>query len=137
MANYNRVTLLGRTTRAPELRHVGENNTAVTDLGLAVNDRVKKGGEWVEEATFVDVTFWGRQAEVACEYLKKGSQLLVEGRLKLDQWEKDGEKRSKLRVVGEKLQLLDSRSPANVNQTDAQAALDANGVAEEAEAQAF
>ena len=81
--------------------------TAVTDIGLAVNDRRKsQSGEWVEETTFVDVTLWGRTAEVASEYLGKGSPILVEGRLKLDSWETDGQKRSKLRVVGERMQML-------------------------------
>ena len=109
MASFNRVVLLGNVTRDPELRYIA-SGTAVTDIGLAVNDRRKTPtGEWVEETTFVDVTLWGRTAEVACEYVTKGSPLLIEGRLKLDTWEKDGKKNSKLRVVGEKMQLLGSR----------------------------
>ena len=82
----------------------------MTDIGLAVNDRVKRNNEWVDETTFVDVTLWGRQAEVANEYLSKGAPVLIEGRLKLDTWEQEGQKRSKLRVVGEKMQMLGSRS---------------------------
>ena len=110
MASFNRVVLLGNVTRDPELRYIS-NGTAVTDIGLAVNDRRKTAsGEWVEETTFVDVTLWGRTAEVAGEYVTKGSPLLIEGRLKLDTWEKDGQKNSKLRVVGERMQLLGSRS---------------------------
>ncbi len=106
MASYNRVVLLGNVTRDPELRYV-PSGMAVTDLGLAVNDRRKNAnGEWVEETTFVDVTLWGRTAEVACEYLSKGSPVFIEGRLKLDTWEKEGKKNSKLKVVGEKLQLI-------------------------------
>ena len=109
MASFNRVVLLGNVTRDPELRYIA-SGTAVTDIGLAVNDRRKTPtGEWVEETTFVDVTLWGRTAEVACEYVTKGSPLLIEGRLKLDTWEMDGKKNSKLRVVGEKMQLLGSR----------------------------
>jgi single-strand DNA-binding protein len=110
MASYNRVILLGNVTRDPELRYIS-NGTAVTDIGLAVNDRRKDGktGEWIEETTFVDVTLWGRTAEIAGEYVTKGSPLLIEGRLKLDTWEKDGKKNSKLRVVGERMQLLGSR----------------------------
>jgi single-strand DNA-binding protein len=74
---------------------------------LAVNDRVKRGEKWETEATFVDVTLWARQAEVAAEYLKKGSPVFIEGRLKLDRWEGDGgAKRSKLKVIGERMQLL-------------------------------
>jgi single-strand DNA-binding protein len=110
MASFNKVILLGNVTRDPELRYIA-NGTAVTDIGLAVNDRRKTAsGEWVEETTFVDVTLWGRTAEVAGEYVTKGSPLLIEGRLKLDTWEKDGKKNSKLRVVCDRMQLLGSRS---------------------------
>jgi single-strand DNA-binding protein len=110
MASFNKVILLGNVTRDPELRYIS-SGTAVTDIGLAVNDRRKDGktGEWIEETTFVDVTLWGRTAEIAGEYVTKGSPLLIEGRLKLDTWEKDGKKNSKLRVVGERMQLLGSR----------------------------
>ena len=109
MASYNRVILVGNLTRDVELRHLN-SGTAVADVGLAVNDRRKsQSGEWVDETTFVDVTLWGRTAEVASEYLSKGSPLLVEGRLKLDTWETDGQKRSKLKVVCEKMQMLGGR----------------------------
>lgn len=112
MASYNRVILVGNLTRDPELRYI-PSGTAVTDVGLAVNDRRKNAdGEWVEEVTFVDVTLWGRQAEVASEYLTKGSPVLIEGRLKLDQWEQDGQKRSKLKVVGQRMQMLGTRGGA-------------------------
>ena len=112
MASFNRVILIGNLTRDPELRYVS-SGTAVTDIGLAVNDRRKNAnGEWVEETTFVDVTLWGRTAEVAGEYLTKGSPVLIEGRLKLDNWEgKDGQKHSKLRVVCDRMQMLGSRGP--------------------------
>ena len=108
MASFNRVILVGNLTRDPELRYI-PSGTAVSEIGLAVNDRVKRGEQWVDETTFVDVTMWGRTAEVANEYLSKGAPVLIEGRLKLDSWEKDGQKRSKLRVVCEKMQMLGSR----------------------------
>ncbi len=109
MANYNRVILLGRLTRDVEIKYT-PSGLAVTEIGLAVSDRRKnQAGEWIEETTFVDVTLWGRQAEVASEYLSKGSPIFVEGRLKLDTWETDGQKRSKLRVVGERMQMVGSR----------------------------
>ena len=109
MASFNRVILVGNMTRDVELRYT-PSGTAVTEIGLAVNDRRKSAnGEWVDETTFVDVTLWGRTAEVASEYLSKGSPILVEGRLKLDTWETDGQKRSKLRVVGERMQMLGGR----------------------------
>jgi single-strand DNA-binding protein len=109
MASFNRVILVGNVTRDPELRYI-PSGTAVTEIGLAVNDRRKTAsGEWVEETTFVDVTLWGRTAEVAGEYVSKGSPLLIEGRLKLDTWEKDGRKNSKLKVICERMQLLGGR----------------------------
>lgn len=105
MASYNRVILVGNLTRDPELRYI-PSGTAVSEIGLAVNDRVKKGDQWVDETTFVDITLWARTAEIANQYLSKGSPVLIEGRLKLDTWEKDGQKRSKLKVIGEKMQML-------------------------------
>ena len=72
------------------------------------------GGEWTEETTFVDVTLWKRAAEVCGEYLSKGSPVLIEGRLKLETWETDGQKRSKLKVIGERMQMLGKR-PQNEN----------------------
>jgi len=109
MASFNKVILVGNVTRDIEVRYT-QSSMAVTDLGMAVNDRRKnQQGEWVEEATFVDVTLWGRTAEVAAEYLSKGSPVLIEGRLKLDTWETDGQKRSKLQVVGERMQMLGGR----------------------------
>jgi single-strand DNA-binding protein len=110
MASFNRVVLMGNLTRDPELRYI-PSGTAVCDIGLAVNDRRKTpNGEWVEETTFVDVTLWARTAEVAGEYLSKGSPVLVEGRLKYDTWEtQDGQKRSKLRVVAERLVMVGGR----------------------------
>ena len=109
MASFNRVILVGNLTRDVELRYT-PSGTAVTDIGLAVNDRVKRKDEWVDETTFVDITLWGRTAEVAGEYLKKGSPILIEGRLKLDTWESGGQNRSKLKVVGDRMQMLGSKS---------------------------
>lgn len=113
MASYNRVILVGNLTRDIELKYT-PGGTAVTDIGMAVNDRRKSAtGEWVDETTFVDVTLWGRTAEVASEYLSKGSPILVEGRLKLDTWETEGQKRSKLRVVCDRMQMLGGGSPGS------------------------
>src|ERR1700688_2145014 len=111
MANLNRVLLIGNLTRDPEVRYTPKG-TAVTEIGLAVN-RIYSGedGEKKEETTFVDVTLWGRTAEIAGEYLKKGRPVFIEGRLQLDTWDdkQSGQKRSKLKVVGEGLQLIGSR----------------------------
>ena len=116
MASFNRVILVGNLTRDPELRYI-QSGMAVTDIGLAVNDRRKTAnGEWVEETTFVDVTVWGRTAETVCEYLTKGSPVLFEGRLKLDTWEKDGQKHSKLKVTCERMQMLGGRGQGGGDQ---------------------
>jgi single-strand DNA-binding protein len=111
MASYNKVMLLGNLTRDPEVKYTPKGS-AVADIGLAVNRTyTTDGGEKREETTFVDVTMWGRQAEIAGEYLKKGRPLFVEGRLQLDTWDdkQTGQKRSKLRVVCENFQMLGSR----------------------------
>jgi len=113
-ANLNRVFLAGNLTRDPELRYT-PSGTPVCELGLAINDKRKNpNGEWVEETTFVDITLWARQAEVAGEYLTKGSNVLIEGRLKFDQWEdkESGQKRSKLRIVGDRMQMLGGKAGA-------------------------
>ena len=111
MASFNKVILLGNLTRDPEVRYTPKG-TAVTELGMAVN-RVytAENGEKREETTFVDITLWGRTAEIAGEYLKKGRPVFIEGRLQLDTWDDktSGQKRSKLKVVGEGLQLIGSR----------------------------
>ena len=108
MASFNRVILVGNLTRDIELRYTPQG-TAVTDVGLAVNDRVKRNDQWVDEVNFFDITLWGRTAEIANDYLNKGSAVLIEGRLKYETWEQDGQKRSKVKVVGEKMQMLGSR----------------------------
>ncbi|MEQ1903886.1 MAG: single-stranded DNA-binding protein [Pirellulaceae bacterium] len=111
MASYNLVILVGNLTRDIELKYT-QNQLAIAKFGLAVNDRVKKNNEWVDEATFVDITLFGRTAEIANQYLSKGSSVLIEGRLKLDTWESEGQKRSKLHVIGERMQMLGSRGGA-------------------------
>ncbi len=103
---------MGNITRDPEVRYT-TGGTAVTDISLAINrNRTdKKSNERVEETTYVEVTLWGHNAEIAGEYLKKSSPVLIEGRLQQDQWEdkQTGQKRSKLKVVGESMQLLGGR----------------------------
>ena len=102
----NIVILLGRLTRDPELRYM-PNQTAVATFGLAVNRRYKQGEDWKEEVCFVDVTVFGRQAETTAEYLHKGSQALIEGRLTFRKWEgKDGQPHSKHEVVANRVQFL-------------------------------
>ena len=113
MASFNRVILVGNLTRDPELRYTPKG-TAVAKVGLAVN-RVwtTETGEKKEEVTFVDVDVFGRTAENVGQYMRKGSPILIEGRLRLDQWDdkQTGQKRTRLRVVAENMQLLGGRPP--------------------------
>jgi single-strand DNA-binding protein len=108
MANLNKVMLIGNLTRDPELRYTPKG-TAVADIGLAIN-RIwtNEQNQRQEETTFVEVTLWGRQAELAQQYLSKGRGAYIEGRLHMDTWDDKatGQKRSKLKVVGESLQFL-------------------------------
>ena len=114
MANLNKVMLIGNLTRDPELRYTPKG-TAVAELGLAIN-RVwnNEQGQRQEETTFVDVTLWARQAELAQQYLTKGNPVYIEGRLSLDTWDDKttGQKRSKLKVIGENLQFLPTGNKA-------------------------
>jgi single-strand DNA-binding protein len=112
MANLNKVMLIGNMTRDPQLSIIPSTQNQVCDFGLAVNrtwtgpDGVKK-----EEVTFVDCTCFGKTAEILTKYKKKGDPLFVEGRLKLDQWEKDGVKHYKMRVIVENFQFLNRGQP--------------------------
>ncbi|MFT4177789.1 MAG: single-stranded DNA-binding protein [Luteolibacter sp.] len=129
MANLNKVMLMGNLTRDPELRYTPKG-TAVADIALAIN-RVwnNEQNQKQEETTFVDITLWGRQAELAQQYLTKGRGVYIEGRLQLDTWDDKatGQKRSKLKIVGENLQFLPgggnsqggSRPPASAPQRSA------------------
>jgi single-strand DNA-binding protein len=107
MASYNKVLLMGNLTRDPELRYTPKG-TAVLEIGLAINRRYQVENETKEEVVFVDITFWGRQAETINQYCKKGRPLFVEGRLQLDTWDdrQTGQKKSRLRVVGENFQFI-------------------------------
>lgn len=110
MANLNKVLLIGRLTRDPESRSTKTGN-AVVSFGLAVNRTYTRQGsdEKVEETCFLDLEAWGKTGDTIARFMKKGSQIFIEGRLKFDQWEKDGQKHNKIRVVVENFQFLDSR----------------------------
>ena len=110
---YNKVILVGNLTRDIEIRYT-PGGTAVCNTGIAVNRRYKSAtGEQKDETMFIDITFFGRTAEIANQYLRKGSKVLVDGRLNLEQWTaQDGSKRSKHSVTVENLQMLGSREDA-------------------------
>ena len=109
MADFNKVILVGNLTRDPEMRHTS-SGAGVCTLGMAINRKFTSQGETREETCFVDISVWGRQGESCTEYLRKGRSVLVEGRLKLDQWDdrETGKKRSRLSVVAERVQFLSS-----------------------------
>ena len=111
MPNFNRVILMGRLTRDPELKHL-PSNTAVTDIALAVNDRWKdkNSGESKERVNYIDCVAFGRTAEVINEYFRKGNPILIEGSLRMEQWQdKEGKNRSKLKVVIDGFEFIGSR----------------------------
>ncbi len=110
MASLNKVFLLGNLTRDPDLRSLPSGQT-VCELGLAVNRRFMTTSGESEETCFVDIVVWGKAAENCKQYLEKGSQVLVTGRLQYDQWEdrNGGGKRSRLRVVAEQVQFMSRR----------------------------
>ena len=106
MASLNKVFLIGNLTKDPEVRYT-PSGSAVGDLRMAINRKFKTAdGQAKEETCFVGVVVWGRQAETCGEYLRKGSPLMVEGRLQYQEWEKDGQKRNTLRVVAERVQFM-------------------------------
>jgi len=109
MSSYNKVILMGNLTRNPEVRFT-QSGMAICKFGLAVNRRFKDGtsGEWREEATFVDITIFGKRGEAFAKYHEKGKPAFIEGSLRLDTWEdkQSGDKRSKLYVVGDDWQFV-------------------------------
>ncbi|MBF0170930.1 MAG: single-stranded DNA-binding protein [Nitrospinae bacterium] len=110
MASLNKVILIGNLTRDPELRYT-QSGMAIAKFGLAVNERFKQGDDWKEKVNFIDIVVWGKQGENCSEYLSKGRQAGIEGRLSYSTWEtEDGQKRSKLEVVAEKVIFLGSKS---------------------------
>ncbi|QDT18015.1 single-stranded DNA-binding protein [Alienimonas californiensis] len=115
-ASFNRVILMGNLTRDPEVRYI-PSGMAVCDLGVAVNRSWydKQSNSRKEEVTFVDVTLWGRTAEIAGEYLSKGRSVHIEGYLKMEEWQDktSGQKRSKLKVVADSMQMVGGRGDDN------------------------
>jgi single-strand DNA-binding protein len=115
---FNKVVLVGNLTRDIELRYA-QSGSAIANTAIATSRKFTQNGERKEEVCFVDITFFGRSAEVANQYLRRGSKILVEGRLKFDQWvAQDGSKRSKHSVIVETMQMLDSKADAQAGGGD-------------------
>jgi single-strand DNA-binding protein len=114
MASLNKVMLIGNLTRDPEVRYTPKGS-AVCDMAIAVNRRyLTESGERQEEVTYLDIVLWGKQAELAGQFLAKGRSVFIEGRLQMDTWEDKatGQKRSKIKIVAENMQFLDSKGGA-------------------------
>ncbi len=118
MADINHVVLVGRLTRDAQLKYTN-TGIAISTFSIAINRRVKQGDKWTDEAHFFDITLFGKQAEAVTQYLRKGTQVAVEGELRQDRWEQDGQKRSKIVIVANNIQLLGSR-PAEMGDKGAQ-----------------
>jgi single-strand DNA-binding protein len=110
MADLNHVVLIGRLTRDAELKYTS-GGQAVCKFSMAVNRRRKNGDQWVDEANFFDIVLWGRQGESLNQYLVKGKMVGIEGELRQDRWEQDGQNRSKVEIVANNLQLLGGGTP--------------------------
>jgi single-strand DNA-binding protein len=105
MTDLNHVVLIGRLTRDAELKYTA-GGQAVCEFSLAVNWRRKNGDQWVDEVNFFDVVLWGRSGEAINQYLLKGKQIAVDGELRQDRWDQDGQKRSKVKIMANNVQLL-------------------------------
>jgi len=119
MANLNKVILMGNVTKNPEVRYIPSSGTPVAKFGIAVNKKYKSGDETKEDTLFVDVAAFARTAEIVGEYVTKGDPILIEGELKLQTWEQNGEKKSKHEVRANNIQMLGSKKTTkNENKTD-------------------
>ena len=119
---FNKIILVGNLTRDIELRYA-QSGTAIAKTAIATSRKFTSNGEKKEEVCFVDVTFFGRSGEIANQYLRKGSKILVEGRLNFEQWvDKEGQKRSKHSVIAETMQMLDSKGDNQGEQPQGQPA---------------
>lgn len=113
-SDLNSVVLIGRLTRDAELSYLSNGNP-VCKLGIAVNRSRKDGDQWISEANFFDVTLFGKSGESLKQYLTKGKQIAVQGALKQDRWEKDGQKFSKVQIVANNVQLLGGKSEGSAS----------------------
>lgn len=116
--DINSVTIVGRMTKDAELKYTN-SGTAITKFSIAVNRSQKKGDQWEEEASFFDVSLWGKRGESLNQYLQRGTRLAVTGELRQDRWEQDGQQRSRVYIHANNIQLLGSKNDSN-NQSNQQ-----------------
>ena len=117
MADINKVVIVGRLTRDAELKFTS-GGTPVSKFSIAVNRRVKQGDQWKDEASFFDVSSWGKQGESLTQYLVKGKQVGIEGELRQDRWQQDGQSRSRIEIVANNIQLLGDAQRSSQGQYD-------------------
>lgn len=115
--SINRVTISGNLTRDSELRST-QSGKSVLQFGVAVNERVKQGDQWVDKPNFIDCTMFGNRAEKIAQYLKKGGKVAIEGKLRWSQWEKNGEKRSKVEIIVDEIEFMSARSEQTTSQPE-------------------
>ena len=118
MTDLNKVIEIGRLTKDASVEFI-QTGTPKCEISIAVNRSVKKGNDWADEVSYFNVTIWGKTAQNLEKYLKKGTQICVEGYLKQDRWEKDGQKQSRVSIVAENVQLLGSGKGGNSQNNDA------------------
>ena len=116
MADINHVVLIGRLTRDAELKYTASGQ-AVCKFSIAVNRRRKNGDQWEDEANFFDIVLWGRQGESLNQYLLKGKAVGIDGELRQDRWQQDGQNRSKVEIVANNIQLLGGNSGSQGGQS--------------------
>jgi len=114
MEDINNLTIIGNLVKDAELKYTN-SGTPITGLTIAVNRSVKKGDQWTEEASFFDISIWGKRGESLNQYLLKGTKIAVSGSLKQDRWESDGQKRSRVVIMADGIQLLGGKKNESSN----------------------
>lgn len=117
MADINRVTLIGRLTKDSDLKYT-QGGLAISNFSIAVNRRRKSGDQWIDEVSYFDINLYGKPAESLKQYLTKGKQIAVDGELRQDRWEKDGQNHSRVVIVANNVQLLGGNSENKSNSSE-------------------
>jgi single-strand DNA-binding protein len=122
-SDINKITIIGRLTKEAELKYTN-TGTAISKLSIATNKKRKSGDEWIDEVSYFDVVLFGKTAEALNQYLEKGKQIAIDGELKQNRWEKDGQKRSKVEIIANGIQLLGGDRKQGEQEKNARAAFE-------------
>ena len=117
MADINRVTLIGRLTKDSDLKYT-QGGLAISNFSIAVNRRRKSGDQWIDEVSYFDINLYGKPAESLKQYLTKGKQIAVDGELRQDRWEKEGQNHSRIVIIANNVQLLGGNSENKSNSSE-------------------